>query len=408
MRRILNFYDFTSDSSMNESDKPLEGKPKEGKPSFEIPKINQKMPSDYLGKGGGLEGGKYPGGRKTYARLRTKAVTDLLKLKKDMEEEGFMEDCEESLKGAKEELKKLFASPITARKFRDNYEKSKNTAIANSQKSIFKKYLNAIENLEIAYYTNSGLWQEGISPLVRKKIEKIYPTGSKFYKEYPDAIAFVLPEDPELNRIIFVNCVKGLEKSMFDEMKFVMIHEIQHLLFKICPINPEAQIGKTFIGPGEPKSSPLASLFGGGGLFKTAKDLYFKLSGKKSEAEMESALARIKRISKETSSDTEAKNIYFYWTKLCMERGNSQYIDEITENASRIIAMRSVLGVSPGKDISKKMILPYILRKESDTNISWLLLAWAKNGFKDLDQFLNGINALAKSDQASQFGGDYA
>ena len=66
------------------------------------------------------------------------------------------------------------------------------------------------------------------------------------------------------------------------------------------------------------------------------------------------------------------------------------------------MAIRKYFNLKPGGNITKEMLKPYIegdtgLMK-NQTDISWLLLCWALNGFPDINIMLNKINQLAYQD----------
>jgi hypothetical protein len=62
---------------------------------------------------------------------------------------------------------------------------------------------------------------------------------------------------------------------------------------------------------------------------------------------------------------------------------------------SNITSIRKTLGVKPGQNITKEMVLPYIKGEKNHTDVSWVLYCWALKGFPDLNGMLNKINDLA-------------
>ena len=59
------------------------------------------------------------------------------------------------------------------------------------------------------------------------------------------------------------------------------------------------------------------------------------------------------------------------------------------------MSIRKTFNVGPGGNITYNMLKPYITRQKHNTDISWVLLCWAQNGFPDINQMLNKINQLA-------------
>jgi hypothetical protein len=46
-------------------------------------------------------------------------------------------------------------------------------------------------------------------------------------------------------------------------------------------------------------------------------------------------------------------------------------------------------------NITKEMLIPYIVGPKNQTDITWVLHCWALNGFPDINIMLNKINQLA-------------
>ena len=59
------------------------------------------------------------------------------------------------------------------------------------------------------------------------------------------------------------------------------------------------------------------------------------------------------------------------------------------------MAVRKLLNINPGENITKEMLKPYITGNKHSTDISWILSCWALNGFGDIDVMLNKMNQLA-------------
>ena len=88
-----------------------------------------------------------------------------------------------------------------------------------------------------------------------------------------------------------------------------------------------------------------------------------------------------------------------YW-KLTLKQSSkakedANYVCRETEKMSNIMSIRKTLNIKPGGNITYNMLKPYITGQKHNTDVSWVLLCWAKNGFPDINQMLNKINQLA-------------
>jgi len=181
--------------------------------------------------------------------------------------------------------------------------------------------------------------------------------------EKTEALAFV--KDDNTN-IVYINCANK-NKNPLD----TLVHEIQHLIFYRFPLNPQYKISKVF------GNTPFS---------KTFENIF-------------------KGVSQEIKSAPSVKNVnqgYIDWWKKKVDESDPGYICEPNEKMSNIMAIRQFLFYDrktdiydPSKKITSEMLIPYIELKKRNNNIRLLLLCWAKNGFKDLETFVNEINDLA-------------
>ena len=212
--------------------------------------------------------------------------------------------------------------------------------------NIFKKYIDSLKNLKL-YYFNS----------------KLIPKNANSY-------AFVHRTEPNK---IYVNCSKN------DEDPYgTLIHEIQHLLYYIKPLNPGVQISNVFVDSNTEKSTP---------------ETFFDFS--KNSNQQSSKISGIDAVSKEYGVSVDfLEEIKFdaYYHEVEVEYG---YVCRETEKMSNIMAIRNLFGVNPGQNITKKMLLPYIKGNKEDTNVSFILYCWALRNFPDLDGMLYKMNRLA-------------
>jgi hypothetical protein len=224
--------------------------------------------------------------------------------------------------------KKWLSNPITKEKFKKNWSfKIKNDSEINN---IFKKYFDALNGLEYYY----------------------------FYDTKSSSMAFVRKNEPKK---IFINCaIKGAESESLD----TLIHEIQHLLFRIYPLNPLTQISKAFNG--------------------------------NQESNFEKIEDNIDKNSKKIGIDKSIlNNIELEKTKFVLGDTNPNYACDISEKMSNIMAIRNLFGLNPGQNITLDMLKPYIEGKKNHEDVTFLLFCWATKGFPDINIMLSNINQLA-------------
>jgi hypothetical protein len=237
------------------------------------------------------------------------------------------------------------SNPITKTKFLNNWKKVEKNMTLVEVGNIFKKYIDSL------------------------KVLKLYYFDSKLIPDNADAFAFVNRYEPEK---IFVNC------SQNDPDPYgTLIHEMQHMLYNIKPLNPEVQIGNVFVDSNTKKST-----------IKTFFDIY------KTKNLQSRELSNIDIISKNLGVAPSMLD-YFLNVAKYKEKEDPGYVCEETEKMSNITAIRKTLGVKPGQNITKEMVLPYIKGEKDHTDVSWMLACWALKGFPDLNGMLNKINDLA-------------
>lgn len=247
------------------------------------------------------------------------------------------------------------SNPITKAKFMKNWEIKNYNEVDN----IFKKYIDAINKMKLVYYDK-------------------YISGG----EQDNSYAFVRPgfEDK-----IYINC------SLDDNEKYnTLVHEIQHILYHIKPLNPTKQVGDVFVND---KTQLM-----------TIHDFVELSAEDKKEGEV---------INRNMISSLKNHNLNEYALFNWLVRARKQYdkhdkyVCEKTEKMSNIMAIRSHLNIKPGEDITVEMLKPYIRGDKYHTDMSWILMCWALNGFNDIDVMLNKMNQLAfqntKKDGGSTF-----
>ena len=266
------------------------------------------------------------------------------------------------LKQAQDYWKKWLSSPITKQKFRTNWnvqlknEKHLLPSMIDGKKvdDIFEEYTDCINNLKLVFYDKT-----------MSHIPNAAWVGGNIRTD-KDAYAFVTEKTPEN---IYVNC------SLTDEDPLgSLIHEIQHLLYFIKPLNPSITIQNVFLKPGDKKLSIKDSFQSNYKNINNSKNLI--------------------NTSKSLGVDEYILND---WLQKSMDENTSDpgYVCSETEKASNIQSVRNLLNIKPGQNITPQMLKPYINGEKYHTDIDWILMCWASKGFKDINLFLSDLNKLA-------------
>jgi hypothetical protein len=268
------------------------------------------------------------------------------------------------LKQAQDYWRKWLSSPITKQKFKTNWnvQPKENTVDGKNVDDIFKEYFDCINNLKLVFYDNTMLHPPGVSEID--------------VSQHKGSYAFVHKNTPEN---IYVNCSLNDNDALG-----TMIHEIQHLLYHIKPLNPSITIGNVFLKPGNKKSGPKDSLHGLNNSVLKSKN--------KSNTQDLSNIA--------SSLGVDVSKLYSWKKNAFIETQDKDpgYVCRQTEKASNIQSMRNLFGIKPGQNITLQMLKPYLKMEKQHTDISWILLCWASKGFKDINLFLSDLNKLAYQD----------
>ena len=238
------------------------------------------------------------------------------------------------------------SNPITKQKFKKNWNIKNDEEVNN----IFKEYIDVLNKLTLVFYDNFN----AESPNVRT------------------AYAYVNPEVD--NTKIYVNC-SNPDKTPYE----TLVHEIQHILYDIKPLNPEKQVGDVFVTNKTVKMSPKDFLNVGNFMKNSAKNMVSQ---------------SIQDTSKNYNIRTDVLTKLLSGAKK-YEKENPGYICRETEKMSNIMAVRKHFGINPGENITKEMLEPYLSGRKHQTDIGWILNCWALRGFGDINVMLNKINSLA-------------
>ena len=241
-------------------------------------------------------------------------------------------------------------NPITKEKVYKNYLVRSKPELINNVDKAFKKYFNILNNLNLIFYDQTTPDEE------------------------LDAYAYVIPSKSLYD--IHINCSKDIE-TLLD----TLVHEIQHLIYHVKPLNPAKKISNAFVGKNK-KPETMVSIFG-----------FDKLE----IPNIKTSLS----LSKHMEKTAKKLNIYdSYLSSLKFdsdeeENADPGYVCRETEKMSNIMSMRLLFSIQPGGRITSNMLIPYITTKKYNTNVDWFLLCWAQRGFPDIDGMLDHINKLA-------------
>tara|TARA_R110000824_G_scaffold10767_1_gene47117 strand:+ start:27 stop:1355 length:1329 start_codon:yes stop_codon:yes gene_type:complete len=266
--------------------------------------------------------------------------------------------------------------PITQQKFKKNH----NIPSLSLVKALFDRYKKALDK---AY---------------------IFP----YYNDEVTTIAYVQQKIVAHGRI-WVNCSQSKNYRNDQEVLETLIHELQHQLHFIHPLNPDKQIGDLFVGPTTNKLTPQdfnilqgkkrASLPISSDIDEEYESIETDI---KKLMSLEDWRRTVKRISLELNSneDTTASWLrYWYEQSIKGKKGDPDYACRATEKGSNIASLRNTLKITPGKGLTIQMLKPFILRSwkksSGDLDVWWLLLCWATNGFVSLKSFVGEFNELA-------------
>jgi len=246
--------------------------------------------------------------------------------------------------------KDWLSDPITKKKFLSNYS-DKPYAVT----LYYPKYFELLGKIKLNFYNDSMVKINGETT-------------------YPDAIAYVM--EPDGN--IYINCSSN---PTLEDYESILIHEIQHMIYDIKPLNPDEKISAVF-GKNSPKISKekIKKEF-----ISTPSNNTYKFSAE--------IIAAAKKLNVEPIHIARIKDKHNGTIK--RYEHDPGYICRETEKMSNINGIRKLLGVKPGQNITLDMIRPYITRDELPTDFHWFLLCWAEKGFPDINQMLQKINQLA-------------
>ena len=205
---------------------------------------------------------------------------------------------------------------------------------------------------------------------------------------------------------IHINCAQDGIANWYQ----TIVHEMQHGLSEIYPINPYGLVSNIMSKKSTTPSSDWANR---SMEIPKAKLDKLKLDSPKVKEKKPYTTDygdnEINNISKVFGIDKDYAEMYAkYWVeqvKKGEKTGDPDYTCRPTEKLSNLQAIRAVFFVNPrtgvvdfSKNITPQLLKPYFELDANNNNIQMLLSCWAKNGFRDLNKFLNEYNSLAKED----------
>ena len=246
--------------------------------------------------------------------------------------------------------------PITRKKVEQNWmDKSNFLPMYFSKFSVdsyaaWNKYFDILNNLNIITYDDTTT------------------------NEHLDEFAYVIPGESLYD--VHVNC--SLDSK---DLLGTMVHEIQHLLYHVKPLNPVKKISNVFVTKNK-EIDPMSKIFDITklGSFTNANTL---------------------DASKKMEDASKNLNIPYttlqHWKNKSIVNGKKDpgYVCRQTEKMSNIMSIRRFLGIQPKDKITLDMLMPYITTKQRHNDISWVLMCWAEQNFPDINVMLDEINALA-------------
>ena len=276
-------------------------------------------------------------------------------------------DWQKELPIAVKWFKDWLSDPITKQKIKNNWDtQNKNPLVLSiyqiynklSVDRAYNKYFELLNNgIKLLFYNHTMTEVGGVTV---SQTAGGFVTGSK-----PDTI--------------FINCeyYSGRDTVWMQEL---LVHEIQHMLYRIKPLNPEKKIGDIYVT----KNTQLETR-------NKIKSTINSSSSNKNQPYRK----RIMEVAKKIGIEPYYLN---HWEKIKKNEGfvgNPEYFCDVNEKMSNIMGIRNVLKLKPGQNITFQMIKPYLTFSKSSVDVSYLIYCWIEKDYPDINQMLNKINQLA-------------
>jgi transposase-like protein len=214
---------------------------------------------------------------------------------------------------------------------------------------------------------------DSLVSVIFAKYQKIIDESYLYYYFDDKSPSYAYVKEGVNNRIN-VNC------ALYDpDKKGTLIHEMQHLLYFFKPLNPEQQIEQLFVNKTTKRLKP--------------DDVINNITTK-----IEQRQKYLQTVSKEMSIPNHILEDWYIQAQNETKDDDPEYVCRETEKMSNIFSVRNLLAIKPGQNITTDQLKPYIEQKKSHTDVDWILLCWALNGFEDLNKFLYKLNNLAQKE----------
>ena len=259
--------------------------------------------------------------------------------------------------------KNWLSNPITKNKVQANWDAKYPKGLV-SVKYIFPDYFKMLDSLKIKFY-------DELDPINWSDITD-------------DAYAFVKGFKLYSDNTIYINLTQN-DPDPYG----TLIHEIQHIIYGMQPLNPEEKIRDIFVTKNTKRATP--------------NSIEASSRIKPDTQTLKQSAAVIKSL----GLDMKPARLRS-WKLSADNYSRPSYICQATEKMSNIMSIRSHFKLKPGQNITIAMLKPYIERKKTNTDIGWIILCWAKNGFPDLNKMINRINTLAANDTGPRRGTNVA
>ena len=248
--------------------------------------------------------------------------------------------------------------PITRKKVEQNWiDESNFISIYSgyhrvSSNYAWNKYFKILNNLNLIFY------------------DKTNPN------ELLTAFAYVRPGESLYD--IHINC------AYYDiELLETLVHEIQHLLYHVKPLNPANKIRDAFVD----KNTKIENISNILNFNKLVLPNILPLGTSKDPKILETS----KKLNINYSVLENWKKSSIEWQK----KEDTGYVCRETEKMSNVYAIRSLFGVKASSKITLNMLMPYIKKEKNHGDIDFIILCWAQQGFPDINGMLDKINKLA-------------
>jgi len=253
----------------------------------------------------------------------------------------------------------------------------------NVQKA-FVRYEAMLQNLKLEFYDDTITH----SPITKVPVTKVRK-----------ASAFVIPK--YFLNILYANC-----SSDNQDIYGTLIHEIQHLIYYIKPLNPDIKIRNTYATNTAVTATEKSIKKALDNVFTINQDGEYKRKKQwQPQVLPREEVEQMIKQAKSQNSFLERHDVSYWLDQILInsEDSSPDYICKPTELGSVITRMKELFGLKPDTLIfPDKLLWPYIKLDNKfiepakyNTNVMWFLLCWAKKGFPNLNNHLQQVNQLA-------------